>query len=195
MDKIPRTIPVKRISIIGIIVAIFIIILVLTWQKFFTPKTAIQAGSILAEDRRTAIQPAKSTTAIASEFSFPILNDKGAEVAKIKYTIESAELRDEIIIKGKRTTSVKGKTFLILNLKIGNETNKAIKINTRDYIRISLNNQDFLAPDIHNDPVEAQPISTKYTRVGLSVNDNEKKFKVQVGEINKEKTIIDLQLP
>ncbi len=195
MDNIPRRVPVKRISIIGIAIAAFIIILVLAGQRFFSPKAVVQTGSILAEDKRTAIQPAKSTIAIGREFSFPILNEKGAEVAKIKYIIESAELRDEIIIKGKRTTSVKGKTFLILNLKIGNETNKAIKINTRDYIRISLNNQDFLAPDIHNDPVDVQPISTKYTRVGLSVNDNEKKFKVQVGEINKEKTIIDLQLP
>src|SRR3989344_3040507 len=129
------------------------------------------------------------------EFLFPLKNDKGEEVAKLKYLIEKAELRDEIVVKGQRAKAIKGRTFLILNLKIANEFNQSIEIKSRDYVRLSVNgNKDeWLAPDIHNAPVEVQAISTKYTRIGFPINDTDHDLVIRVGEINGDKEEIALK--
>lgn len=137
---------------------------------------------------------ANKTYDINKEFIFPLRDSSSIEVGKIKYTIENAQLMDEIIIKGQRATAIEGKTFLIINLKLTNELDQPIKINTRDYIRLIIdkNEQDLIAPDIHNDPVEIQPISTKLTRVGVPLDENFKTIQLKIGEINGEKTTLDI---
>lgn len=145
--------------------------------------------------QKIQVKVAKETQTINKEFQFPLKSDKGEEVSKIKYMIETAELRDEIIVKGQRATSVAGRTFLILNLKIVNEHNQAIEINTRDYVRLIKNGkmEELLAPDIHNDPVEIQAISTKYTRVGFAINDSDQDLAIRIGEIKGEKEDISIK--
>jgi|Napbiome12C3dose_1001474.scaffolds.fasta_scaffold00012_80 hypothetical protein len=144
---------------------------------------------------KAQIQAPTAKIPLNKEFSFPIKNDKNQEVGKIKYLINGAEERDEIIIKGQKATAVAGRTFLILNLKIDNNSKNGIQMNTRDYVRLTVNNgSEWLAPDIHNDPVEIQAISTKYTRIGFPISDTDKKLKLQIGEINGDKEIVDLKL-
>lgn len=147
------------------------------------------------KDNKINIQQAKSTQALNKEFLFPLKNAAGKEISKLKYSIQNVELRDEIIIKGQKATAVKGRTFLILNLKITNDYNKSVQINARDYIRLIVNNSsEKLAPDIHNDPVEIQAISTKYTRLGFPVNTTDTNLSLQVGEIDGPKEFIKLNL-
>ena len=107
-----------------------------------------------------------------------------------------AELRKEILIKGQKATAIKGRIFLIINLKIVNTLKQGINVNARDYMRLTVNgnSNELLAPDIHNDPVEVQAISTKHTRVGFAINDNEKNYVLQVGEIDGGKESIKLNL-
>ena len=102
---------------------------------------------------------------------------------------------DEIIVEGKRATTVKGRTFLIVTLKITNEYTQSIDMDTRDYVRLSVEpNQEWQAPDIHNDPVQVQAISTKYTRLGFPINETDKNLILRVGEINGTKEEIPLTL-
>lgn len=147
-------------------------------------------------ENQQSVLGARATQDINKDFEFPVKDDTGIKVASFKYTIESAELRDQIIVKGQTATAVNGRTFLIINLKITNDKDKAININTRDYIRLSVNgNKDeWLAPDIHNDPVEVQAISTKYTRVGFPINTSDKNLLLRVGEIDGDKQNIKLNL-
>jgi len=142
------------------------------------------------------VQEARASQEVNKEFSFPLRNGKGEEVSRVKFTVDKAEIRDELIVKGKKATSVKGRTFLVLNVKVKNEYEKSIEVNTRDYIRLSVNGneEDWLAPDIHNDPVEVQAISTKYTRVGFAINETDKKYVLRVGEIDGEKERYELTL-
>lgn len=152
-----------------------------------------QTISATVTDNRVDVEQPKMTVSINKDFAFPLKDETGKEIGKFAYTIEGGELRDEIIVKGQKATAVKGREFLILNLKLKNDGNKAITINSGDFVRLSVqNNPDWLAPDIHNDPVTVQSISTKYTRLGFPVNDTDLDFKLQVGETKGSKTIVDL---
>lgn len=169
----------KKLIIFGalIIVAIFAI---------FTLKNTLLAnkGDKSPDDSRVAFPEAKAKKDINKNFSFPLKNQKGEEVSRIEYTILDASLQDQIVSKGKSYTTIKGRTILILNLKITNNHNQSIEINSRDYVRLSINGStELLAADIHNDPVLIQAISTKYTRLGFPIYDTDKNLKILVGEI------------
>ncbi|OGM23066.1 hypothetical protein A2691_00610 [Candidatus Woesebacteria bacterium RIFCSPHIGHO2_01_FULL_39_23] len=173
----------KIVVIFGILVIVFIIFKVLTSTR-----------SNVYPDVRGNIASAKAVKEINREFFFPLKDENGKEVSKIKFLVENAELRDEIVVKGQKATSIKGRTFFIINLKITNEHNSAIEINTRDYLRLAIgDSNEWFAPDIHNDPVEVQAISTKPTRVGFPIDDVRNKFKVQAGEIREKKEVVEFE--
>jgi len=142
------------------------------------------------------VKGARAEEELNKEYSFPLKDDKNEEVGKFKFVIQQVELRDEIIVQGKRASSVAGRTFLVVNLKITNEFNQRIDINTRDFVRLATSGDktEWLAPDIHNDPVEVQAISTKFTRVGFAINDSDKDLTLRIGEINGEKEEIALSI-
>lgn len=110
---------------------------------------------------------------------------------QIEFTITSAEKTKQIILKGKHATAVEGRTFLIVNLKLKNQNDIGAVMHTRELIRLL---PESLAPDIHNDPVEIQPIATKLTRVGFAINENAQGLQLQIGTIKGDKTTIDLNL-
>ena len=139
------------------------------------------------------IQPPLAQTPIDQTFEFPLLDSEGTEVSKIQYVVETAELRDEIVIRGQKARSVEGRLFLIVSLRITNNYDQGLEINSRDYLRLSINGgAEKHAPSIHNDPVEVQAISTKQTRLGFSVNDTDTNLMLHVGEIKGEKQDIPL---
>jgi hypothetical protein len=118
------------------------------------------------------------------------------EDGKVTMQVENAELRDEIVVQGQKASSVSGRTFLVLNLKLTNGLKQAVEINTRDYLRLAMGEQkdEWLAPDIHNDPVAVQAISTKPTRVAFPIDDNIRHFVLAVGAISGDKENIELNL-
>lgn len=172
----------------------FIILIVLLFgvKRFVDERNRPQ--SLGATSQPQTEQP-KEAGAIAREFTFPLTNDQ-KNPKQFTFYIDRAELRDEIVIKGQKATAVKGRDFLLVTIKITNDHNQAFKINTKDFVRLSVNGNtaEWLAPDIHNDPVEVQAISTKLTRVGFPVNENVTDFALQVGEITGNKEVITLNL-
>lgn len=146
-----------------------------------------------AQDQRVDAPISKAKQLINKEFLLPIKDDKNKEIEKIKYFIESAELQNEILVKGQRATAVKGRTFLILNIKITNKYTKTIALSSKDYVRLIIDDKkELIAPDIHNDPVQIQAIATKYTRLGFPINENYKSLKLQIGEVEGKKETINL---
>ena len=144
---------------------------------------------------RISAPKALKTENINKTFEFPILDANGKKVSDISYVLQSAELQDSFIYQGKVATAVNGREFLLFNLKITNPYTKTISITTRDYIRVKMNgSNEQLAPEIHNDPVEIDAESTKYTRIGLPINTSDKDLIVSVGEIKGKKTEIKLNL-
>lgn len=162
------------------------------WVTRESTTTGVVAG--VSDNRPDAGKPTATLT-LNKELAFPLKNEKGDSVGQFKYIVENAELRKEIIVKGQRATSVKGRIFLVINLKINNDTNNKLALNTRDYIRLMVNDNDkeLLAPDVHNDPVEIQAISTKYTRVAFPINETDNNLKLRLGEISGDKQTVDLK--
>lgn len=180
-----------KASLIIAVVVVFII-------TFFLIKGFVDANSsnlLSIDDNKVEISKAIARQEINKTFYFPLKDAKGKEVSKLEWTVQSAELRDEIIVQGKRARAVKGRVFLIINVKITNKYTQALSVNSRDYLRIVVNNSsEKLAADIHNDPVDVQAISTKYSRLGLPVNDTDRNITLLIGEITGEKETIKLDL-
>lgn len=175
------------------IVLIAVVAIALVGIVFFTRsrKSSDAAGSGIMTD---ASQNAEKVGIIDSELEFPIKNETGEEINRFKYRIETVEVRDEIIVRGQRATSLAGRTFLVLNIKLTNPLDQAIQINTRDYVRLIRNGNpsEQLAPDVHNDPVQVQAISTKTARVAFPINDSDTDLQLQVGEIKGGKQIVPI---
>ncbi|KKQ37535.1 MAG: hypothetical protein US53_C0016G0003 [Candidatus Woesebacteria bacterium GW2011_GWA1_37_7] len=174
----------------AIILAVLLVVITLGLKVFN------KSDNSSIDNKKVELKPAWGSQTLNKEFSFPLKNSEGEEVSSIKYFIDNAELRDEIIVKGKQAQSVKGRTFLILNIKVKNEFTQSIEINTKDYVRLSVggNDTEWFAPDIHNDPLEVQAISTEPTRLGFAINESDKNLTIAVGEINGEKEKIQLTL-
>lgn len=173
---------------IGVVLAIALLLFIK-----FNPFTSGPSKSITSSEK-AALKDALKTLPLNREFKFPLKDEKNETVGEIKYTIENIELRDEIIIKGKKAYAVKGRAFLILNLKITNDSSKTISMNTKDYARLFVNNNENepLSPSIHNDPVVVDAISVKPTRIGFAISENDKNIKLKIGEIKGEKTTVDI---
>jgi hypothetical protein len=184
---------IRRSRYGALIVVLFLTVLI----GFFAVRGFVgssSSSSALASDKRVNVEKPKADKVINKVILFPVKDQDGREVTKVRYEILTAELRDEIVVKGQKATAVKGRTFLVFNIKITNDYDKPMQINAKDYIRLIINNsKEKLAPEIHNDPVEVQAISTKYTRVGFAINDNVKNLVLQVGEIGEKKEDIKLK--
>lgn len=171
-----------------IVLAIVGVLLVLVAFSLFRNSGSDSQISASTNNQKIQAPSIKARRDINQTFNFSIGENK------IAYTIENAELQDEIIIKGQIAKSVKGKSFIVLNLKVRNDSNEVIEVNTRDYVRLTVNGNknDKLALEIHNDPVLVQPISTKSTRLALPIKDSDKSLNLYVGEINGEKKNIPI---
>ncbi|KKQ51600.1 hypothetical protein A2865_01450 [Candidatus Woesebacteria bacterium RIFCSPHIGHO2_01_FULL_39_17] len=153
-------------------------------QTIKTPPTPIPTISVRAVKK----------TVIGKSITIPIKDSQGNTVNELKYTLDDYEITDEIIVNGKKANAVKGRAFLIVNITIDNPLGNSIQVNTRDYIRLSVNeSENWVAPDIHNDPVEIQPIAGKVTRLGFPINEDDSNFSLQIGELNGQKEVINLE--
>lgn len=185
--------PSKKLTLYLVIGVAFLVVVWIGARALFGGGSSSVAGT---STQRVKIKAAKASQVIEREFLFPLTNGSGENVSDIRYFIDKAEKMDEIVVKGQRATAIKGRTFMILTLKITNEYTQPIEIDTKDYVRLSVNDNrdEWLAPDIHNDPVLIQASSTKFTRVGFPIYDTDFDLVLRVGEIEGEKEFIELAI-
>jgi len=144
------------------------------------------ASSALNSNRSTSEDKALATTPVGQTIEIPT----GRGDNTISYTIVDAEITKSIILQGERARAKEGKQFLILNLKLSNDSENRVQINTRDYVRLSVNGHDDRLPASVFNEIEVQPISDQYTRIGFSVFEKDTDYKLYLGEITGEKTEI-----
>lgn len=160
---------------------------------------AFSGQTLGTSDSRVEIKGPKAKVSLDKAYTFPLTDNKGKEIAKLKFLLEDAELREEIILNGAKASPPKGTTFLVITIKLTNPSDKFIKMKVRNYVRLSKNGnkKDWYDPTIHNDGadgagMEIQPESTKQTRLGFPVNDTDNNLVLRVGEINGKKEQIPL---
>lgn len=172
-------------------ILIVIVIVFLGVGALFIGQNLLASSS----DQRADAPRALATQKLDKELSFPIKDKEGKEVGKVKYLIQSIEKYDTVIVKGQKARAIKGRMFLVVNLKLTNTYGKSVDITTSDFLRLTVNDgKEKLAPDIHNDPVKVQGDSVKTTRAGFAINDTDKKIKLLFGELNGKKQEIEIKL-
>lgn len=182
---------------IGKLTLMIMVLAIPVWlisRAFTTDKPEAATGDVAGTSETRNIGMAQAVIPVDFQFVYPMGDPADAAGPKLTFAVSEAEKRDEILVKGKKATAVDGRTFLILNVKIINDNPQGVEINTRDFFRLSTNGNtaEWLAPDIHNDPVEVQAISTKYTRLGFPINDADTNLILQVGQIDSEKQQLPL---
>jgi hypothetical protein len=188
----------KKSPIVPLIIVLVVVfgIGVFALSNVIGKSTTGATPSLASNQAQTSIEKPVATQTLNKSFDFPLKDASGKTVSQLHYVIQSAELDNQIIVKGQRASAIEGRTFLVLNLQITNSYDKSIQLNTRDYVRLTAGqSSEKLAADIHNDPVEVQAISTKDTRLGFAINTADAKdLTLQVGEISGPKQTVKLNL-
>lgn len=136
-----------------------------------------------------------NTLAVNKEFAFPIYNNDGKETQNsLKISLTEVERTDKILVNGKPASARDGKDFLVMYVEINNPTNDKLNVRPVDFFRMVDDAGNSYAADVHNDPVKAEPISIKKTRIGYVVDENQNTFKFLVGEITGEKQNIEINI-
>jgi flagellar basal body-associated protein FliL len=175
-----------------VVLVVFVLIGLFFVGRFI--KNSFSNQTLNAADSRVAIKGPKAQMTIGKTFEFPLTDDSGKTVATLKFFLDDAELRDEIILNGQKATLVKGRTYLILTIKLTNNSDKFIQMKVRNYVRLNVNGakDEWTAAQVYNDPVEVQPESTQQTRLGFPVNDSDKDMILRVGDLEGKKELIPL---
>ncbi len=149
---------------------------------------SVLIGFFTFQNSRNSRVPSKVAPVLAR-----VAVDKSWVFSKdIKFTITTAEKKDQLKIKGNITKVSSGKDYLMLRLEIDNPSTERIKFMSSDLIRLIEGDKKY-APDFHNGVINLDPISTRKDLVAFSVSEKVKKFTFQIGELSKEKETIEIE--
>jgi len=130
-----------------------------------------------------------SQTTIDKSFDF-LIKKGGKDNFSIK--IDKATIVKLVTNKGKPLMAKEGQAYLLLYLLIDNNLQSSLNLNSQNYFRLLVDDKKY-APDLYNTGVQIAPISTKSDQLGFVVKEDQKEFKLQVGEIDGKKEVIDIK--
>lgn len=137
-------------------------------------------------------KPAKATAEINKSFNFEAIVVQGKGTEEVVFTVASAELKDQIKVKGEPRGVSKGDQYLLLRLEIENETTDKLALTPSDFIRLLDEEDKKYAPDFHNAVVIIDPLSVRKDLVSFIVDAKLKSFKLLVGELEEEKETVEI---
>lgn len=112
----------------------------------------------------------------------------------LKIDVTGAQKAPSLLVQGQKVIARNNKIFLIVNMEISNSYKVPLYMYPVDGFRlIGIDGKKF-APTAHQGNVEIRPESTKSSNVGFVVPETTKKFKVEVGDLNSDKVILEFTL-
>ncbi len=99
-----------------------------------------------------------------------------------------------LLVQGQTVTARNGKDFVIINMEITNKYNLPLYIQPVDDFRLIGADGKHFAPTAHQGNVEVRPQSTKTSNIGFVVPKDQKKFRVEVGDLTSDKVILSFTL-
>ncbi len=143
----------------------------------------------------TSSSSVQSSVGVNRRFEVPIKTKEGSETGeKLIITITNIDKTDNILIQNKPAKTKEGKTFLVINMEIQNDTKKQLKVKPVDMVRLVGEDMRNYAPDVHNNEVNVEAVSLRKTRVGYVVNKGQTKFKLLIGEVRGSQETIEIEL-
>ncbi len=113
---------------------------------------------------------------------------------KFQVEVISAHRAESLLIQGQKVIARNKKVFLVVNMEISNSYKVALYNQPVDSFRLIGSDGKRYAPTAHQGNVEVRPESTKTSNVGFIVPLDQKKFKVEVGDLNSDKVILEFSL-
>lgn len=172
-----------------------LIVAALLSGAFFILKEKISTQSVPPLiSGQTNFSPQNQIT-VNRKIEIPIRSSSGTVTGeKLAINLSTIDKSNKILIQGKPATARAGKTFIIINLEIDNSTKNQLTVRPVDFIRLQDSQGRSFASDVHNESVKAEAVSTKRTRVGFVVDENQKDFKFLIGEITGEKQTVEISI-
>ena len=174
----------KLFKLLFVLLILFIGYRLVIRPRFFQKETTVQTPA--------PGKPAKATAEVKRSFEFPAprVGKKGEK--EVTFTLVSAELKDEIKVKGVPRKAGKDSLFLLLRLEIENETTDKLSLTPSDFIRLVSKEEKKFAPDFHNATIIIDPLSVRKDLVSFIVPKDEKNFTLLVGELEEEKETVEI---
>jgi hypothetical protein len=173
---------------------------IVVWLK--NPRTLVIAGLIVIAiialvffiaSRKTSGPEEKPTVAINRSYSIVArTQEKKTTDGKFQLIVTNAQIADSILVQGKVARPIKGKAFLIINMEIENSYKTALYAFPVDLFRFVRGDGQKFAPSVHQGTVEIRPQATKKSNAAFVVEPDDKKFKIEVGEIGKAKETLEI---
>lgn len=113
---------------------------------------------------------------------------------KFQVEVTSAHRAETLLIQGQKVIARNNKIFLVVNMEISNSYKVALYNQPVDSFRLIGSDGKRYAPTAHQGNVEIRPESTKTSNVGFVVPEGQKRFKVEVGDLNSDKVILEFSL-
>lgn len=178
----------RKSNFLKILAFLFFLILL-----FVGLRAIVKTGSsqkVIVEQKASAT---KATARVGKSFKFPAarVGKKGEE--EVTFTIVSAELKDEIKVKGTPSRAESGKLFLVLRFEIENNTSERLSLTSSDFIRLLREEEKKFAPDFHNATIIVDPLSIRKDLVSFIILQNERNFTFSVGELEGEKETVEIK--
>lgn len=139
--------------------------------------------------------PTATTLPLSQNFEVVAKTKDGKNTnGKLPIEVTGAYRSDFVLVQGQRVTARNNKEFVVLNMEISNSYNVPLYTYPVDSFRLIDADGKKFAPTAHQGNVEVRPQATKTSNVGFIVQKGIERFKVEVGELNGEKTILEFSL-
>lgn len=178
----------KQLKFLKIISVLLLVLLVII-SGFYFSKISKPNSTAPSVDLSEKAKPILETKI---DKSFDFLIKKGTK-DKFNIKIEKADIVKLVTAKKNPIVPKQGEAFLLIYLQIENNLTSSLSINTQNYFRLVDVNDKKFAPDFFNTAVPVAAISVKSDQIGFVVKEGQKDFKLQVGEIDGEKQLVDIK--
>lgn len=149
-------------------------------------------GFYLGSRKTPRSAPSTSNTAELVKPSAEVKLGQSFSFPNLDMTLVSARKVSVVANQGKPVKAGPNEAFLVLTLEFNNQATYALRVNTQDFFRLQGEGDKKFAPDFYNNTIEVPAISVRKDEIGFRVAIDQNQFKLQVGEIKKEKQEVEI---
>lgn len=172
---------------------LFLIALLIIVGYRLIPKSTGKFQSAKNSSSGTKTAEAKVFSEVKRSFEFPAEITNGG-VETIIFTIDEAEIKDEIKVQGKPRPAPEEKAYLLLRLELVNDSVEELVFQSPNFVRLIGEGDKKFAPDFHNGKVTIDPLSVRRDLISFIVDESARTFSLLVGELGGEKERVEVTL-